>query len=1688
MTRNPLHRMAAVGLVCLLWLLMAATGHAQTITNTAYATWPINGQPVSLASNTVTFTAIPAPVTVATYIASASAGTVLSYQSTQCGATAQAITPASITTSASGQASVVPATSISIGDLFYFRITMAQGNLNPAAIDKITVVMTTLSGDRESLQVFETGVNTGVFAGYVTTTGIPPQPVQGDCRLSVAAGDTITIQPSSPDSSAAVVTAAVTVLADPYGVVFDSEDGTPVNGAKVTIIDTATGQPATVYASDGVTGWPSTVYSGQTVTDGRGVSHAFASGDYSFPKLPQGTYRLQIEPPAPYVAPSVLSAAQMAGLTHADGSAMTIVPASYGGALQLVTTQAIRVDIPLDHPASPVTLTKIASRSTAQPGDLVYYTVTLTNPDPAHAKRAMTVVDSPSRLLRLRADSVRIDGAAAGNRAVFASDGTHMTLNLGDIAASSSHTITYAASVRAGANSGRALNTAVATDLRGASASASALVRIEEDGLTARMTLIGEVTDGGCVAHAAHRGIAGVRVMLEDGSFAITDRRGRYHFDGLVPGTHVAQVATSTLPTGGQFVNCGGGTRAAGSATSRFILGSGGSLSTANFRAELPVVAAEPAPVAATDAKTEREAAGGDTDWLALGDGPVAFLFPAMDHNPRAPAVRVAIRHRPGQTIELSANGKLVPKVTRDAVKVSADHAYAVSIWRGVPLDGDTTNLTAVVRNADGTIAANLARVVHFNATPFEARLVPEATHLIADGRTRPVIAVRILDRNGRPVHAGLAGDVGISSPYESADSIDGTQSRALAGLGRMTPHWSVKGDDGIALIELSPTMASGALQLDFAFADGDQKRSQTLEGWVNPGNVEWTLVGLAEGSVGARTIADAMERPDNFNSTLGRHARTAFYAKGKVLGRYLLTLAYDSAKQSADQQLLGAIDPKAYYTVYGDGSSRRFDAASRDKLYLRIESRAFYAMYGDVQSGFNQPQLARYQRTVTGVKTEATFGAVHVQGFAASTSSSHRHDEIAGAGLSGPYPLSSDAMLANTDTVAIEVRDRLRPEVVISHTVLTRFTDYNIDLLSGTITFKQPLLSRDADLQPQYAVVDYDVDPTMATANHMIGAARVDVTSHDKKLRIGATVISDRNDTARTNMAAGDVRLRLGKTTEIRGEGAVSQSNGGQSNAWLIEAEHHDKRLDMLGYARSADQNFGVGQTGAATLGHRRIGLDSRLRATDTLAFSTSAWVDNSLTDGEASKSVDVKAEYRLHNSQLRVGATMLNMTLADGTSAASTTVQAAYTRKMFDNRLEATVGLSAAIGEAQAASLPARENMALRYTLNSRTKLTAGYEIASSSALSTRTGRVGIDVMPWRDAHVTGALGQQGIAEYGQRSFAAFGLSQSLELARHIVMDATVDSNKVLAGANLSRLPSSVTGMVSTTTSGASTSTLVENFTALTLGVAWHKDLWSTTLRGEWRDGELAMRHGVTAGAIRQLGDGKMVGSGVTWTHATASNGALTDVVNATVAMAWRPQFAPIAWLARAEYRSDTAIAGTATAATPSEATISSAATGTALTTTGNAHARRVILSASADWSPHGRDGGNFVERSEVSLFAAARHNFDAYDGFNLSGTTVMAGVGVHIGIGDRVEIGGQFTVRAGLDDHTTSFSAGPAVGIAPAKNLLVMVGYNFAGYRDADFSASNSTTRGVFATMRLKFDTSTFGFLGLDRQLRR
>ncbi|MBU6266305.1 MAG: DUF11 domain-containing protein [Sphingomonadales bacterium] len=1680
----------AVALLCALLGLFLPQADAQTtgttISNTANAHWTFQGVESSTSSNTVAFALTIPPVTLNTFVQSPTLANALAFAPSRCG---NALLPVPGINGNTAVASLEQSTKLYIGDTFYFRLVAAQANKDPNAVEAITTELVTTSGDRETITIYETGPNTGVFIGAMPTTAIPPDPVAGDCRLSVASGDEISIHCLVDGRVTPIAVATLDVLADPYGFVFDSEDGTAIDGATVRIVDAQTGAPAQVFALDGVTAWPNTIVTGQPITDGAGVVYKLNSGEYRFPLVRNGNYRLVVEPPQPYKAPSTADPAGMAGLKRHDGNAVLVSAPSFGAAFAVTTPDPIHIDIPVDRPPVAVSVVKSVSRPSAQPGDLLGYAITVRNIDPIHVKRDVVVVDAPSPALRLRADSVRVDGISHPEVITIAPDGRGLTARLGNLAPGQSRTVTYAMTVRADAPAGQALNKAAATDARGLTGYGSAVVKIEPDGLTARMTLIGRVTAGGCSTTEAHPGVPGIRVMLEDGSFAVTDGDGRYHFDGVTPGDHVVQAMQATLPDGAEFARCHGSVRQAGSAISRFVSGQGGSLAVADFH----VKGWNPAPKApaAKDGSTpgvasDREAAGGETDWLALGNGPNAFLFPGVDHNPRAPALRVVIRHRPDQKIDLSIDGKPVDKVSYDGLKVAADRTYAVSIWRGLPLERETSHLVAVVRNANGSQAERLERDVHFNQTPAQIEIVRERTRLVADGRTRPVLALRILDRNGRPVHAGISGELTLGQPYESAEALDAMQSRALSGLGRAAPHWVVKGDDGIALVELAPTMVSGRLALDFTFGDRDQQRHQSLEAWVVPGDLKWTLVGLAEGAVGSRDLADIMEKTGRFDSDLGRHARVAFYAKGRVLGS-LLTAAYDSAKQKDDQRLLGAIDPRAYYTVYADGATRRFDSASREKYYIRIEARKFSAMFGDYETGFTQTQLARYQRTLTGVQAEGNFGRLHVQGFGAKVSSTHRRVEFQGAGLSGPYALGATTILANSETVTLQVRDRFRSEVIVSTTPLSRFVDYDVDLLTGAITFKRPILSRDADLNPQFIVVEFDTDPALGNGGALNGGLRADWTSANGKLRVGTTAISEKGDTARTSVQAIDLRARPSANTEIRAEASVSETAGVAATAWLVEAEHHDRRLDLLAYARSVEQGFGTGSVSGAEAGRRKLGMTARYRVTEALSFSGSSWYDDSLTDATHREAVQVKGEYRTQATTLRLGVSTILDHLATG-DANSTVIDAGATRRLLNNRLELEAATSFGIGGTDAIDLPARHSLTARYSLTPTVKLTGTYEIATGNAIRARTGRVGLELQPWHGARAMAGFGKQDIAEYGARSYAAFGLAQTLDVGKSVTLDATVDANKVLGGFDLAKVvnaaqPASSGGQLN------GNGQLAENFTAVTLGGTWRRERWTVTARGEWRDGELAARKGLTVGAIRQLGEGKVLGAGLAITDAQGADGSLSKTTTGAIAYASRPGYSSFAYLTKLEYRADRIAAATAQPGAALTAGVAGTATSVFSAGNVNANSRRLIASFSGNWSPRGhlknQDGDEeLTQRTEIGVFAALRHNFDKYDGYTLAGTTLLGGIDAHIRLGDRFEIGGVASIRTNLTDHTTQFSVGPAIGFSPSRDVAFTLGYNIAGYRDRDFAAAQSTTKGVFASLKAKFDANSFGFLGLHR----
>ena len=70
------------------------------------------------------------------------------------------------------------------------------------------------------------------------------------------------------------------------------------------------------------------------------------------------------------------------------------------------------------------------------------------------------------------------------------------------------------------------------------------------------------------------------------------------------------------------------------------------------------------------------------------------------------------------------------------------------------------------------------------------------------------------------------------------------------------------------------------------------------------------------------------------------------------------------------------------------------------------------------------------------------------------------------------------------------------------------------------------------------------------------------------------------------------------------------------------------------------------------------------------------------------------------------------------------------------------------------------------------------------------SRVARIGFDLAPWAGARIALSGNVQDIAEYGPRSFAAFGLSQSLVVSKALTIDASLDSNRTIGGIDRARV----------------------------------------------------------------------------------------------------------------------------------------------------------------------------------------------------------------------------------------------------------------------------------------------------------
>jgi uncharacterized repeat protein (TIGR01451 family) len=198
----------------------------------------------------------------------------------------------------------------------------------------------------------------------------------------------------------------------------------------------------------------------------------------------------------------------------------------------------------------PITVSKTVDRDVASGGDRLLYTLAVGNS--GEQLGATRVVDTLPSGVVYAPGTARVDGVAVEPQR----SGRVLTWTFP--ALSTQHTIVYACVVMPFTPEGSTLINVVDVDAHSgggfdARASASADTLVTAGALGNRIVITGRVFVDS--AHTGRfrpedRGIAGVRVYLEDGESVTTDTYGRFTFPSVHPGQHVLRVDATTLPAG----------------------------------------------------------------------------------------------------------------------------------------------------------------------------------------------------------------------------------------------------------------------------------------------------------------------------------------------------------------------------------------------------------------------------------------------------------------------------------------------------------------------------------------------------------------------------------------------------------------------------------------------------------------------------------------------------------------------------------------------------------------------------------------------------------------------------------------------------------------------------------------------------------------------------------------------------------------------------------------------------------------------------------------------------------------------------------------------------------------------------------------------------------------------------------
>ncbi len=370
-------------------------------------------------------------------------------------------------------------------------------------------------------------------------------------------------------------------------------------------------------------------------------------------------------------------------------------------------------------------------------------------------------------------------------------------------------------------------------------------------------------------------------------------------------------------------------------------------------------------------------------------------------------------------------------------------------------------------------------------------------------------------------------------------------------------------------------------------------------------------MVGLADLTVGQGNVSANLETLSDGDKYLDGDifvdGRLAFYLKGKIRGRYLITAQmdtgtndikelFDDIHKKDPQSVFSRLDPDQYYPVYGDDSTIVDDTNSQGKMYVRVDWDKSRGIWGNFNTDMTGTELSSFNRSLYGAKYHRKSTRVTKSGdprtdlklFASEAQSASRHVEFLGTGGS-LYYLKDPDIVIGSEKIWVEVRDSITGRA-LETVAMEEGRDYQIDDFQGRIILNRPLLQIAEQANPSlikddplgnnkvYLKVDYEYVPDEFDTDKASYGARGKVWLGNHVAIGGSFAHENRNDDD-YDLKGIDVTLKKSNGTYLVGEYAETQSlqtagsfkslDGGLSYDNLISS---DASTDKKGAAYSVE------------------------------------------------------------------------------------------------------------------------------------------------------------------------------------------------------------------------------------------------------------------------------------------------------------------------------------------------------------------------------------------------------------------------------------------------------------------------------------------------------------------------------------